>query len=119
MVKLVTTLSADFLSACAQSPRSVRKGGVEPPRPFGHTDLNRARLPIPPLAHAATHTGANQPTETNISSRRSPFGVAAPAAPSRMQEESPDTPAEETRPAARPVEVPAESPAPTEGGHAP
>jgi hypothetical protein len=30
----------------------VREGGVEPPRPFGHTDLNRARLPIPPLALA-------------------------------------------------------------------
>ena len=28
----------------------VREGGVEPPCPFGHTDLNRARLPIPPLA---------------------------------------------------------------------
>ena len=27
----------------------VREGGVEPPRPHGHTDLNRARLPIPPL----------------------------------------------------------------------
>ena len=22
--------------------------GLEPPRPYGHTDLNRARLPIPP-----------------------------------------------------------------------
>ncbi len=31
---------------------NVREGGVEPPRPFGHTDLNRARLPIPPLARA-------------------------------------------------------------------
>ena len=31
---------------------SVREGGVEPPHPFGHTDLNRARLPIPPLARA-------------------------------------------------------------------
>ena len=31
----------------------VREGGVEPPRPFGHTDLNRARLPIPPLAREA------------------------------------------------------------------
>ena len=31
----------------------VREGGVEPPRPFGHTDLNRARLPIPPLAPEA------------------------------------------------------------------
>ena len=28
----------------------VREGGVEPPHPYGHTDLNRARLPIPPLA---------------------------------------------------------------------
>ncbi len=32
----------------------VREGGVEPPRPFGHTDLNRARLPIPPLAPEAS-----------------------------------------------------------------
>src|SRR5690349_804919 len=32
----------------------VREGGVEPPRPFGHTDLNRARLPIPPLAREAS-----------------------------------------------------------------
>ena len=31
-------------------PCLVREGGVEPPHPFGHTDLNRARLPIPPLA---------------------------------------------------------------------
>lgn len=32
----------------------VGKGGVEPPRPFGHTDLNRARLPFRhlPLAGA-------------------------------------------------------------------
>ena len=30
-----------------RSPRSlVRKEGVEPSRPFGHTDLNRARLPF-------------------------------------------------------------------------
>src|SRR5579872_631492 len=26
----------------------VRMRGLEPPRPKGHTDLNRARLPIPP-----------------------------------------------------------------------
>src|SRR5471032_1230364 len=25
---------------------SVGEGGVEPPRPYGHTDLNRARLPF-------------------------------------------------------------------------
>ncbi len=28
----------------------MREGGVEPPHPFEYTDLNRARLPIPPLA---------------------------------------------------------------------
>ena len=31
----------------------VRKGGIEPPRPCGHKILNLARLPIPPLSHAA------------------------------------------------------------------
>ena len=30
----------------------VRKGGVEPPPHYWDTDLNRARLPIPPLARA-------------------------------------------------------------------
>ena len=30
---------------------SVREGGVEPPRPCGHWNLNPARLPIPPPAH--------------------------------------------------------------------
>ncbi|GAA1018542.1 hypothetical protein Aple_064980 [Acrocarpospora pleiomorpha] len=30
----------------SQPLRRVGKGGVEPPRPFGHTDLNRARLPF-------------------------------------------------------------------------
>ncbi len=30
----------------------VRKGGVEPPRPFGHRILSPARLPVPPLSHA-------------------------------------------------------------------
>src|SRR4051812_8251170 len=28
----------------------VRKGGVEPPRPFGHRILSPARLPVPPLS---------------------------------------------------------------------
>lgn len=30
--------------------KRVRKGGVEPPLHLWNTDLNRARLPIPPLA---------------------------------------------------------------------
>jgi hypothetical protein len=34
-------------------PCLVREGGVEPPHPFEYTDLNRARLPIPPLARDA------------------------------------------------------------------
>ena len=28
----------------------VGEGGLEPPHPFGHRNLNPARLPIPPLA---------------------------------------------------------------------
>ncbi len=50
------------------SPRSsdlgltVREGGVEPPRPFGHTDLNRARLPIPPPARRPRRVGRDRTT---------------------------------------------------------
>src|SRR4051812_6381276 len=35
--------------------------GLEPPRPYGHTDLNRARLPIPPHprgTHSVAATGS-------------------------------------------------------------
>ena len=32
----------------------VRMRGLEPPRPEGHTDLNRARLPIPPHPRGAS-----------------------------------------------------------------
>ena len=46
-------------SGLVREPLHVREGGVEPPRPFGHTDLNRARLPIPPLARAAQETLAH------------------------------------------------------------
>ena len=31
---------------------SLRKGGVEPPWPYGHRILSPARLPVPPLSHA-------------------------------------------------------------------
>ena len=58
----------------------VREGGVEPPRPLGHTDLNRARLPIPPLAREAdvrlSHRGACTQNE-----RRE--GVGRPLRPRR------------------------------------
>ena len=44
--------SRDPAVHCALSPGRcyVREGGLEPPCPLGHTALNRARLPIPPLA---------------------------------------------------------------------
>jgi hypothetical protein len=43
--------------------------GLEPPRPFGHTDLNRARLPVPPhplgpqehSAHAVSSGSGSRP----------------------------------------------------------
>jgi hypothetical protein len=41
-----------------REPKLVRKGGVEPPRPFGHRILSPARLPVPPLSrrkHANLH----------------------------------------------------------------
>ncbi len=37
----------------------VGKGGVEPPRPFGHTDLNRARLPFRHLP-SVLHNGSTE-----------------------------------------------------------
>src|SRR5918999_6276819 len=42
----------------------VGKGGVEPPRPFGHTDLNRARLPFRHFpAAAAPGRGSTLPKD--------------------------------------------------------
>ena len=37
--------------------RVVREGGVEPPLHHWNTDLNRARLPIPPLARTQKQYG--------------------------------------------------------------
>src|SRR5439155_12379233 len=33
-----------------QAGEGVRKGGVEPPKPFGYRILSPARLPVPPLS---------------------------------------------------------------------
>src|SRR3954449_1249489 len=51
-----------LLRAPEESPRLewVGKGGVEPPRPFGHTDLNRARLPFRHLPWRATTLSAGR-----------------------------------------------------------
>jgi hypothetical protein len=38
----------------AEPNRLVRMRGLEPPRAFAHTDLNRARLPIPPHPRGTT-----------------------------------------------------------------
>jgi hypothetical protein len=45
----------------------VGKGGVEPPRPYGHTDLNRARLPFrhlpAPMHQPAPRLGRGKPQD--------------------------------------------------------
>ncbi len=46
MMPTVSSMQLEHSRRC--SP--VREGGVEPPRPFGHWNLNPARLPIPPPA---------------------------------------------------------------------
>src|SRR6266487_2218903 len=51
-------------------PRSVGKGGVEPPRPYGHTDLNRARLPFRHLPVAREISAAQQPRQWARLARR-------------------------------------------------
>ena len=51
----------------------VREGGVEPPRPCGHWNLNPARLPIPPPAHwvclRALAPGGGAPSDTRTLAR--------------------------------------------------
>lgn len=57
---------------------SVPRGGIEPPRPYGHTILSRMRLPIPPPRRAGIEDRAftrkpfvgfvsNPPSETSCS----------------------------------------------------
>lgn len=47
----------------------MREGGVEPPRPLGHTDLNRARLPIPPLAQVTRSPPSRRRAKSNADYR--------------------------------------------------
>jgi hypothetical protein len=51
---------------------SVGKGGVEPPRPFGHTDLNRARLPFRHLPWRAPTLAVPRAATGEGVGRRSP-----------------------------------------------
>ena len=59
----------------------MREGGLEPPSPFGHRDLNPARLPVPPLSR-----GSRLPCVPAGSTVRSPLwndgAVTTPPGPS-------------------------------------
>src|SRR5438876_5125458 len=55
----LTSVSSAFMVQSGQHSRlekglrrvvMVRKGGVEPPKPFGYRILSPARLPVPPLS---------------------------------------------------------------------
>ena len=76
----------------------VREGGVEPPRPCGHWNLNPARLPIPPPAHwvclpAPFPCGAAPSDIENISTldRRAshPFLAGSPRPPRKPLSDQP------------------------------
>ena len=76
----------------------VREGGVEPPRPHGHTDLNRARLPIPPLAlcHRTPHftgaTATSQLYRTALGSSQTERAMAPVVSATLKLIERPQTP---------------------------
>ncbi len=45
---LVVVATLDLLGERERRDEAMRMRGLEPPRGYPHTDLNRARLPIPP-----------------------------------------------------------------------
>ena len=62
----------------------VRMRGLEPPRPKGHTDLNRARLPIPPHPRGRSQSsGASGVPEPVPASEPPPRRRGRTTAPSR------------------------------------
>src|SRR5207248_6734128 len=66
----------------------VGEGGLEPPHPFGHRNLNPARLPIPPLARVARGDASlSRVADPGPHPRLVPavdFGVLAPQFTARM-----------------------------------
>ena len=64
----------------------MREGGVEPPRPCGHWNLNPARLPIPPPAHwvclpAPALSARPLPTPRTLARRTGWIHIASRRAP--------------------------------------
>ena len=55
----------------------VGEGGLEPPHPFGHRNLNPARLPIPPLARATARGYLMIETASSRARARPPGGGKA------------------------------------------
>ena len=55
--------------------------GLEPPRPYGHTDLNRARLPIPP--HPRGQTDSSLGSSHSSMTRSRPLGARRRRTPAR------------------------------------
>ena len=53
---------------------AMRMRGLEPPRGFPHTDLNRARLPIPPHPRGAANDDSNGPVAKVDPARRHRLG---------------------------------------------
>ncbi len=53
----------------------VRTGGLEPPRPLGHWDLNPARLPVPPRPRCADRRGSRAAVGGAHRSRQSMLGM--------------------------------------------
>ena len=49
---VVVTTKREYVERPNVKTSRVGEGGLEPPRPCGHRNLNPARLPIPPLAQS-------------------------------------------------------------------
>src|SRR3954468_22294881 len=59
----------------------VRKGGVEPPKPFGYRILSPARLPVPPLSHGWSRLARGQHDGNQVFLDRASTGRVAVSKP--------------------------------------
>ena len=68
--------------ASRHTARAMRMRGLEPPRPYGHTDLNRARLPIPPHPRGTVSVAASSRSAgASFTPRRAPRAPGRHARP--------------------------------------